>query len=264
MGIQMKNQKKRKLTKAGRILTDIILVVALCVAGYSGYKVWSGLSTYHESDKTYQDLKKYTASSESESTDGSQVEEDTFQVDHASLSAVNSDYVGWIRMKNSYIDYPMVQGTDNEYYLDHLYTKEYNYVGSVFLDCNSARDFSDKNTVIYAHNVKNGTMFMEIAKFEDPSYYADHNVIELYTPDADYLAYPVAGILTTGSDDYVSYNFASNEEFMNYVNRFKNNSTFTSDTDISEEDQTVLFSTCSYSLNDGRYALLCKLVRKDA
>lgn len=254
-------KKRKRLSKAGKILTDVILVAALCVAGYSGYKVYEGLSTYKESEKTYDSLKQYTKQEKASAKEESVAEEDTYYVDHASLQTVNSDYVGWVRMQNSYIDYPMVQGTDNSYYLDHLYTKEYNYVGSVFLDYNSARDFSDKNTVIYAHNVKNGTMFMEIAKFEDPNYYQDHKEIELYTPEQNYIAYPVAGILTDGSDDYVSYNFASDDEFMNYVSRFTANSTFTSDTTIDATDQTVLFSTCSYSLTDGRYALLCKLVK---
>lgn len=253
-------KKKKKLSKTGKIITDILLVVALGVAGYSGYKVYEGLSTYHESDKTYDSLKQYTKE-EKTGTEESSVTDDTYVIDHASLQSVNSDYVGWVRMPDSYIDYPMVQGTDNSYYLDHLYTKEYNYVGSVFLDCNSARDFSDKNTVIYAHNVKNGTMFMEIAKFEDPAYYQDHKVIELYTPEQNYLAYPVAGILTDGSDDYVSYNFESDDAFMSYVSRFTSNSTFSSDVSLEASDQTVLFSTCSYSLTDGRYALLCKLVK---
>ena len=261
-----KRKKPRKLSKTGKILTDVILVVALCVAGYSGYKLYEGLSTYNESKNVYDQIRdtavKKPITVETAESSHEEEEEAEDVIDHAALSNINSDYVGWIRMKNSYIDYPMVQGTDNDFYLDHLYTKEYNYVGSVFLDCNNNRDFTDKNTVIYAHNVKNGTMFMEIAKFEDPSYYADHDVIEIMTPECNYKLYPVAGILTTGTDNYVSYQFGSDEEFMNYVSYFTSNSTFSSNVVIEPSDQTVLLSTCSYSLEDGRYALLCRLVKE--
>lgn len=257
-----KKRKPRKLTKFGRILTDIILVIALCAAGFSGWKLYEGLSTYNESKSSYDNLRDTAVKKpEVKQPESSDVEEtdDTLVIDHAAMSAINSDYVGWIYMKNSDISYPMVQGTDNDFYLDHLYTKEANYVGSVFLDCNSNRDFTDRNTVIYAHNVKNGTMFMEIAKFEDPSWYADHDVIEIYTASQNYRLYPVAGILTTGSDNYVSYAFESDDAFMNYVSRFTLNSTFQSNQTISPQDQTILLSTCSYSLEDGRYALLCRV-----
>ena len=263
---QNRKKKHKKLSRAGRIITDLILVAALCVAGYSGYKLYEGLSTYSQSKNVYDEIRetavKKPETVKQEDSSQQETQEDVYVIDHAALSAINSDYVGWIRMKNSYIDYPMVQGTDNSFYLDHLYTKEYNYVGSVFIDCNNSRDFSDRNTVIYAHNVKNGTMFMEIAKFEDPSYYADHDVIEIETQECNYKLYPVAGILTNGSDNYVAYNFASDEEFMNYVSYFTGNSTFTSNVVLEPTDQTVLLSTCSYSLEDGRYALLCRLVRE--
>ena len=267
--MKQSRKNRKKLTKAGRIITDLILVVAICVAGYSGFKLYEGLSTYNQSKNVYEDIRE-TAVKKPETVQqpaqDSALKEDrqeeVWTVDHAALAQMNPDYVGWIRMKNSYIDYPMVQGTDNSFYLDHLYTKEYNNVGSVFLDCGNSRDFTDRNTVIYAHNVKNGTMFMEIAKFEDPSYYATHDVIEIYTQQCNYKLYPVAGILTTGADNYVAFNFGSDEEFLNYVSYFTSNSTFTSNTALNPGDQTVLLSTCSYSLQDGRYALLCKLVKE--
>lgn len=262
----MEQKKHKKLSKTGRILTDTVLVFALCVAGYSGFKLYEGLSTYNQSKNVYDEIRetavKQPEPQKQEDSSIEEIQEESEDIDHAALSAINPDYVGWIRMKNSYIDYPMVQGTDNSFYLDHLYTKEYNYVGSVFLDCNNNRNFSDRNTVIYAHNVKNGTMFMEIAKFEDPSYYAEHDEIEIFTQQCNYKLYPVAGILTTGSDNYVSFNFGSDEEFMNYVSYFTDHSTFVSRVELQPTDQTVLLSTCSYSLEDGRYALLCKTVKQ--
>ena len=130
---QNRKKKHKKLSRAGRIITDLILVAALGVAGYSGYKLYEGLSTYSQSKNVYDEIRetavKKPETVKQEDSSQQETQEDVYVIDHAALSAINSDYVGWIRMKNSYIDYPMVQGTDNSFYLDHLYTKEYNYVG---------------------------------------------------------------------------------------------------------------------------------------
>ena len=108
-----KRKKPRKLSKTGKILTDVILVVSLCVAGYSGYKLYEGLSTYNESKNVYDQIRdtavKKPITVETAESSHEEEEEAEDVIDHAALSNINSDYVGWIKMKNSYIDYPMVE-----------------------------------------------------------------------------------------------------------------------------------------------------------
>ena len=179
------------------------------------------------------------------------------------MKQINGDFVGWIRLDDSTVDYPFVQGTDNEYYLRHLFDGTYNNSGCVFMDVNNNRDFSDKNTILYAHNMKNGTMFAAIEKYKDASYYDGHKVIHIYTEAATYDVYPVAGIVTDGQDDYVRTSFNDDNDFMSYVNRFVSSSTFTSEQSIEATDRMIMLSTCNYDRSDGRYVLIGKLVQED-
>ena len=158
-------KKKRKLTKFGRILSDIVIVVCLVIAGFSGWNLYKELHEYKESKETYE---KLTPEVVIENPDTN--EEDTAPLfDWEKLKGINGDFVGWIRLDDSTVDYPFVQGTDNEYYLRHLFDGTYNNSGCVFMDVNNNRDFSDKNTILYAHNMKNGTMFAAIEKYKDAS-----------------------------------------------------------------------------------------------
>lgn len=252
-------KKKRKLTKFGRILSDIVIVVCLVIAGFSGWNLYKELHEYQESKETYE---KLTPSVVIENPDTNEV--DTAPLfDWEKLKQINGDFVGWIRLDDSTVDYPFVQGTDNEYYLRHLFDGTYNNSGCVFMDVNNNRDFSDKNTILYAHNMKNGTMFASIEKYKDASYYDGHKVIHIYTEAATYDVYPVAGIVTDGQDDYVRTSFNDDNDFMSYVNRFVSSSTFTSEQSIESTDRIVMLSTCNYDRSDGRYVLIGKLVQED-
>ena len=249
--VKIMAKKKRKLTKFGRILTDILIVLCLGVAGFSGYNLYKELHEYQESTEAYDDLVEQVVTTDEQ------------EFDWESLKSMNSDFVGWIRMDDSTVDYPFVQGSDNEYYLRHLFTGQYNNSGCVFMDVSNNSDFSDKNTVLYAHNMKNGTMFAAIEKFKDASYYDSHKVIQIYTESMTYDLYPVAGILTDGQDDYVRTSFSDDEDFMSYVNYFVSNTTFTSEQTIESTDRMVMLSTCNYDTEDGRYVLICKLVEEN-
>lgn len=252
-------KKKRKLTKFGRILSDIVIVVCLIIAGFSGWNLYKELHEYQESKETYE---KLTPSVVIENPDTNEV--DTAPLfDWEKLKGINGDFVGWIRLDDSTVDYPFVQGTDNEYYLRHLFDGTYNNSGCVFMDVNNNRDFSDKNTILYAHNMKNGTMFASIEKYKDASYYDGHKVIHIYTEATTYDVYPVAGIVTDGQDDYVRTSFNDDNDFMSYVNRFVSSSTFTSEQSIEPTDRIVMLSTCNYDRSDGRYVLIGKLVQED-
>ena len=252
-------KKKRKLTKFGRILSDIVIVVCLVIAGFSGWNLYKELHEYQESKETYE---KLTPEVVIENPDTNEV--DTAPLfDWEKLKQINGDFVGWIRLDDSTVDYPFVQGTDNEYYLKHLFDGTYNNSGCVFMDVNNNRDFSDKNTILYAHNMKNGTMFASIEKYKDASYYDGHKVIHIYTEAATYDVYPVAGIVTDGQDDYVRTSFNDDNDFMSYVNRFVSSSTFTSEQSIETTDRMIMLSTCNYDRSDGRYVLIGKLVQED-
>ncbi len=251
----MAKKKRRKLTKFGRILTDLLIVICLGIAGFSGWNLYQELHEYQESKDTYDKLVPQVVIN-----NDTEEEANGPEFDWESLKSMNPDFVGWIRMDDSTVDYPFVQGDDNAYYLKHMFNGEYNNSGCVFMDVNNNSDFSDRNTVLYAHNMRNGTMFAAIEKFKDASYYESHQEIHIYTETQTYVVYPVAGILTDGQDDYIRTSFSDDEDFMSYVNRFVSSSTFSSNQSIESTDKMIMLSTCNYDTDDGRYVLIGKLV----
>ncbi len=260
-------KKKKKLSKSGRVLLDAILVVSLCVAVFSGWKIYSELHQYKANDQKYEDLRAaVTVStptpSASASADTSLVNDN---IDWSALQAMNSDVAGWIRQPDTPIDYPVVYGSDNSYYLRHTLDGEYSIFGTIFVDYQNNRGFVDKNTVIYGHHFSHydDTMLTTLDYYNDQSYYDAHPYLEFLTPETDYLLYPIAGVVKQGTDAYIRTSFADDDDYAAYVQNFLDNSTFKSNETFSPSDQTVLISSCSDLVQDGRYALLCKLVKAD-
>lgn len=253
---------RRRLSKGGKTILRIILVASLAVASYSGWQLYIGLKEYRESENAYQAL---AVSNQTEVQEI--VKEDEpgpaisyEKVDFAALAEINPDVAGWLSLENTVINYPIVQGTDNSYYLEHLFTREVNHTGCIFIDIGNAKDFSDRNTVIYAHHMRNGSMFAELEGYREQSYYESHREMVLQTPKGLYLVQPFAGILTNGYADYVQLQFDDDTAFMDYVNRMRAESTFESDVEITPADRLLTMSTCRYDVENGRYALFCKLV----
>lgn len=95
-------------------------------------------------------------------------------MDFSALREVNSDVLGWILIPGTAVSYPVVQGTDNDYYLNHTWKKWTSVVGSIFLECQNSRDLSDFNTIIYGHRMNNGSMFASLKNYKKQSWWSDH------------------------------------------------------------------------------------------
>jgi sortase B len=248
--------KKKKLSKAGSIILDIILAAAVGAAVFSGWHLFTGLKTYREADETYSEVRKETEPEEPQKVER---KEDAGR-DWEALKKINPDIAAWITLPDSNIDYPVVYADDNEYWLNHLFNGNENAAGTIFIDCENSRNFADRNTVLYGHHMANGAMFNNVENYQDPSYYATHKVISIETPEQNYELYPVAGVLTNGTAGYVRLTFSSDEDFLNYVNGFVAQSTFTSEATVTASDHIVLLSTCSDDVVDGRFIVIGKLV----
>jgi sortase B len=257
-------KKKKKLSKAGVMLFRVILAVSIAVAAYSGFQLYKGLKDYRESENTYSALATETSTEKQET-----VAEDTgttYTYDKANFTAlaeINPDVAGWLSLENTVINYPVVQGTDNEYYLEHLFTRETNHTGCIFVDYRNAKDFSDRNTAMYAHHMRNGSMFAELEGYREQDYYETHKELILQTPSGVYLIQPFSGLLADGYTDYVQFDFPTDESFMTYINDLIAKSTFKSDVTVTAEDRIVTMSTCRYDVTNGRYAVFGKLVKID-
>ena len=184
----------------------------------------------------------------------------TRAMDFAPLKESNSEIVAWLACEGTVIDYPVLQAEDNDYYLDHLYTKESNRMGSLFMDYRNAGLFTDRNTVIYGHNMKSGAMFNTLSEYKAQDYYEAFPTMKLYTPDGDYTIELFAGTVEDGNYEFVQFAFGDDDAFMAYVDAFRARSTFQSDVVVEPTDQVITLCTCSYERNNARYIVMGRLV----
>ncbi len=175
------------------------------------------------------------------------------------LQAVNPDVVGWIYLPDSEINYPIMQGEDNEFYLERTWEKEPNHVGSIFLECKNDADFSDFNTIIYGHNMRNGSMFASIRKFEDPKYLEQHPYIYIVTEEGVF-RYEVYSSYKAPIDS-PAYGLSFNqketrEEFFLYALEHS-----VKDTGVIPQlsDRIVTLSTCTGNGYDSRWVVHARL-----
>lgn len=178
------------------------------------------------------------------------------QVDFEALLDINPDVVAWIYLEDTKINYPVVQGADNSYYLYRLFDGSSNGAGSIFMDFRSQRDLSGRNTILYGHHMKNGTMFNQITKYKEQAFYDQHPVALLMTPEGNYKIEFVAGYVTNMNSDAWKMEFASDEEFSLWLENAIAQSTFTSTVKPGPQDRVVTLSTCTYEYNDARYVLV--------
>ena len=169
-------------------------------------------------------------------------------VDFEKLKSINDDVIGWIYVDAlPDISYPIVQGKDNQTYLHQTYEKNYNFAGTIFVDYENGRDFNDCNTLVYGHNMKNGSMFGHLKKFtEDEKLYNNDRYFWILTPDKNY-RYEIISAYTTGvnSDTYTLFK-GPGEEFEEYLKKIKSYSDIkTEDTELTIKDKIVTLSTCT-------------------
>lgn len=206
-------------------------------------------------------------SSDTDSIFGQETESDADQiscetapieVDFDVLLEKNEDIIGWLYSEDTPINLPVVQSTDNDYYLRRLIDGTWNSSGTLFADYRNAGDFSDNNTIIYGHNMKNKEMFGTLPYYKEQSYFDEHPVMWLLTPDGNYKIELVAGYVTPTTSDVCSFDQPKEDVFAMVQEAIKN-STFRSDVEINQGDQFLTLSTCSYEYDNARYVLIGRL-----
>lgn len=123
------------------------------------------------------------------------------EVDFEALREINPDLVGWIYIEGTEINYPVVQGADNQYYLKHLFTGEWNSSGCIFLGARNCTDLSDRNSILYGHHMKDGSMFHGLMEYKSQEYYDEHPTVLFLTPDANYEVKIFAGYVASVDAD---------------------------------------------------------------
>lgn len=176
-------------------------------------------------------------------------------VDFEKLLAESPDVVGWLYCPDTVINYPVVQGTDNDFYLHHSYDGEEFNSGSIFVDASNTPGFADSNTVIYGHNMSDGSMFASLSNWSSQAFYNQHPLMWLLTPTENYRVVLVSGYTTSAySDTYQIFQFPC-LEWEEYLEQAKVQSNFTMEDPLDPQAHYVLLSTCAYEFDDARYVL---------
>lgn len=245
-------QPEQKKKKKSDVLLTIALIVAIAVFCYAAFNLYHIYTEYKKGTDEYNQIEemavtKRDADSAEVAGPSAQIKP-PIEVDFDKLKSVNEDVVGWIYVDAlPDISYPIVKGKDNQTYLHQTYEKNYNFAGTIFVDYENSGDFSDCNTLVYGHNMKNGSMFGHLKKFrEDDKLYKQDKYFWILTPERNY-RYEIITAYTTGvnSDTYTLFK-GPGEEFEKYLETIKGYSEIqTDDTDLTIKDRIVTLSTCT-------------------
>lgn len=170
-----------------------------------------------------------------------------FRVDFDKLFSINKETVGWIRFKNpSIISYPVVRAENNDKYLKTTFEGKKNSAGAIFMDTTNRANFTDRNTFIYGHNMKNGTMFGQLRKYKSASFYRANPYFYIYTPDGKEHKYQIFSvtIVDATSDSYTRM-YANNMEFEEYLQKIKKRSLYDTGVEVTKDSKIISLSTCT-------------------
>lgn len=228
--------------KISNIFKMIIKYLIFAIFLFSIFNIYNSIKEYSKAKQIYQEIRE--------------------KKENTNLYNINSDYMGWINIECTTIDYPIVKGYDNDFYLTRDFHKQYLKAGSIFMDYRN-KGFEDKNIVIYGHNMKNGSMFGELNNFKNIDYLQKNKYISITTRNNEKLIYEIFGIYVTDANDteYTSINFNTEEEFKEYINKIFNKSIYNLDIEIKNTDKILTLSTCSYEFENARLVIHAKFIR---
>lgn len=235
-----------------KVLNMIVIGIILFLFLYGGYSLWD---TYMSAKGAFlsDDLLQYKP--QPGEGENPSLED---------LMAINKDVAGWITIKDTHIDYPIVQGKDDMEYINKDVYGEFSLSGSIFLSCLNKKDFSDSYNLLYGHHMENGGMFGDVVSFTEKSYFDKHQTGELYLPDKTVKIELFACVKTSATDSYIynPQNISSNTEnfhiFLDYV---RENAVCYRESNIKNDDKLIGLSTCSEAVTNGRVVLFGKLIQ---
>lgn len=232
-----------------RTAVNVIMVCLALIVVVSGIKVFTIIRDYRANQAVYDKV------SEQAQKDGF-----TGDIDFDALRAINPDVVGWLYYEDTPVNYPVVQGTDNDKYLNTMFDGTWGSFGTLFVDCVTEAPFKQFNTIVYGHHMKDGSMLAALSKLKDPSWCGDHPRFELVTPDGKYHL-EIWAFLNQPSDSniYVT-NINDSGAQSEYIGLAENLADYVTSVSVAPGDRLVLLSTCAYEYDEARYIAVCKMV----
>lgn len=281
-GSKSSKNRRRKQRRRRLMIRRTVFVVALLMFIFSSVMLLKSWFNYLQADKIYNNIEDQVfADSEpinapTKSDSDSSSKDETYTVsskekkvtllknyNHQALVNLNSDAVGYIQLPALGVLLPMVQGSDNSHYLNHALTGEGSSSGTIFINCFNTEGLESKNAIIYGHNMKNGSMFGNLKKYINEDFFneGENRFFYIYTGNVIY-KYEIYSVHTTpaiseAGGTYTT-DFASDADFVNYLNSMAKLSYHNSDVALTADSKTITLSTCT---NDNNTRFVVQAVR---
>ena len=274
-----KNKRRKKKLRFRKWVIVVFLIFFLSIFVFSAYQVFS----WHADNQKTEDLEKNiidtTKVKEKKDNDNTEnvnppedisndywdyIKMNLLEVDFIELLKKNPDTVGWIEVKGTNINYPIVQTTDNSYYLTHAFDKTNNEAGWVFMDYRNDPINFNQNTIVYAHSRLTGTMFGSLKNILNSSWYTnkDNYIIRLSTPTENTM-WQVFSVYTIPKESYyITPSFNSSESYGEFLNTMKSRSEVEFSAEVNTNDKILTLSTCKDNFGN-RVVMHAKLIKKE-
>ena len=252
------------MKKKVRILISVILLAVFCFSGWKLFSIWQ---EYRVGEETYESIERYVVIPETTASEEPQEEqtpeEESLQetekseilwpqVDFDALREINPDVVGWLYIEGTQINYPVLQGKDNDQYLYHMIDGTYNSAGSLFLQAGIQGDFFAPNNPVYGHNMKNGSMFAGLTGYKGQAFYEEHPVALLLTPEQNYqVRIFSAYVMDAGGDAWKTA--LKDSAMQDWLEERVDRSCLDTNVVPTAEDRILTLSTCTYETENARF-----------
>ena len=256
---KQKQEKEKKKRGVGDVILTMVFLIAVGVFCYAAFNLYHIYTEYKKGSDEYNQIAQMAVTRREPDADTDTASESTdtgtesavkapMKIDFEALQSVNTDVIGWIYVEAlDDVSYPIVKGTDNSTYLHMTYEKNYNFAGTIFIDYENSSDFNDCNTLIYGHNMKNGSMFGQLKEFsKDPETYKKSKYFWIFTPEKSYRYEIIAAYVTSVDSDTYTLFKGPGEEFQEYLNKITGYSEIqTTPGTMTVKDKIITLSTCT-------------------
>ncbi len=236
----------------------IIILLLIGIIGFSLFQVWDTNNNYLKEKLVRDQMAEYKP-------ELVEVEAGKTMLVNQSIvdaQSMNPDIIGWIFLDGTRLDYPFVKSTDNDFYLRRDINRAYSYAGTVFMEYMCKSDFSDFSSIIYGHNMENGTMFSDLKLYNNVEFFNENKTGRLYLKNATY-GLEVVAYMPVKSDNQIIYGIGyteqyDKEKFLSYV---KENAPRYRELNLTTEDKILVLSTCTNTNYNARSVLIVKLAK---
>ena len=245
----MAKNKKKLFNVVMRIIELIFLILLV----YSSINIFKWYNNNKENKQIINEIAESVTINEDTN------EEKKYKINFEELKQKNSDTVAWLKVENTNIEFPIVQANNNSYYLTHNFDKEYNVAGWIFADYKNKLDGTDRNIVVYGHNMRNNSMFGSLKDVITEEWYNnEENKYITFVTENDYQTYQVFSVYQIKTEDYyIQTEFKSNE-FTEFIDTITKRSKKDFGINVSKEDTILTLSTCA---NNNKYRIVLHSVR---